>query len=135
MNASSAAVPRDVDEFPLAGLTAVRGELVKAPRVKESPAAFECKHWKTIQMPPATPDGPPGYHVVFGLVVGVHIDERFIKDGMVDTPAMRPIARMGYMDYAVVTPETSFSINRPELDESGRGIANATPGAWDGKYR
>ena len=56
--------------------------------------------------------------MVFGLVVGVHIDDRFIKDGIVDTGAMRPIARLGYMDYAVVTPETVFSINRPSAEEA-----------------
>jgi hypothetical protein len=35
---------------------------------------------------------------------------------------MRPIARLGYMDYAVVTPETVFTINRPEVDKDGRVI-------------
>ena len=35
-------------------------------------------------------------------MVGIHIDDRFIKDGRVDTAAMRPIARCGYADYAVV---------------------------------
>jgi hypothetical protein len=35
-------------------------------------------------------------------VVGIHIDDRFIKDGRLDTAAMRPIARCGYADYAVV---------------------------------
>jgi len=54
----------------------------------------------------------------FGLVVGIYIDESFIKDGIVDTGAMRPIARLGYMDYAVVTPETIFSINRPSAEEA-----------------
>ena len=41
-------------------------------------------------------------HVAFGQVVGIHIDDRLIKDGRVDTAAMRPIARCGYGDYAVV---------------------------------
>ncbi|MEZ5844279.1 MAG: flavin reductase family protein [Hyphomicrobiaceae bacterium] len=124
MNMSSAAVPRDVDEFPIAGLTAVRCELVKPPRVKEAPAAFECRHWKTIALPPAVAGGPAGYHLVIGLVVGVHIDDRFIRDGRVDTGAMQPIARLGYMDYATVTPETIFSIDRPRVDAAGRVIAN-----------
>ena len=55
---------------------------------------------------------------MFGQVVGIYIDESFIKDGIVDTGAMRPIARLGYMDYAVVTPETIFSINRPSAEEA-----------------
>ena len=56
--------------------------------------------------------------MVFGLVVVIYIHESFIKDGIVDTGAMRPIARLGYMDYAVVTPETIFSINRPSAEEA-----------------
>jgi hypothetical protein len=52
--------------------------------------------------------------LVIGLVVGIHIDDVFIDDdGLVETGAMRPIARLGYMDYTVVTPQTVFSIERP----------------------
>jgi flavin reductase (DIM6/NTAB) family NADH-FMN oxidoreductase RutF len=50
---------------------------------------------------------------VFGQVIGVHIDEHFIRDGLLDTAAMRPIARAGYGDYFVSTPETKFSLRRP----------------------
>ena len=57
-------------------------------------------------------DGVPlGRHVVFGQVVGVHIDDRFIVDGRLDTAAMRPLARCGYDEYAVV--EQVFSMRRP----------------------
>lgn len=122
MNMTSAPVPHGVDEFPLAGLTAAASRLVKPPRVKESPAAFECRHWKTVDLPAAAPGGRPGYALVIGLVVGVHLDERFIKDGFVDTGAMQPIARLGYMDYAVVRPDTVFTIERPVLDTAGRPV-------------
>ncbi|HWB47444.1 MAG TPA: flavin reductase family protein [Hyphomicrobiaceae bacterium] len=118
MNMTSAPVPRGIDEFPIGDLTAAPSRLVKPPRVKESPAAFECKHWKTIELPHPDPAQASTYSVVFGLVVGVYIDDAFIKDGLVDTGAMRPIARLGYMDFAVVTPETIFSINRPTADEA-----------------
>ncbi len=122
MNATSAEVPYGVDEYPIAGLTAAASRLVKAPRVKESPAALECKYWKTITLPAAAPHHRTGYSVVFGLVVGIYIDDTFVKNGLVDTGAMRPIARLGYMDYAVVTPETVFTINRPEVDADGNII-------------
>ena len=57
-------------------------------------------------------DGQPvDRHVVFGQVVGVHIDDRFIKDGRLDTAAMKPIARCGYDEYAVV--ESVFAMTRP----------------------
>jgi flavin reductase (DIM6/NTAB) family NADH-FMN oxidoreductase RutF len=132
MNMSSAAVPRGVDEFPLAGLTAVKSNLVSAPRVKEAAAAFECRLHQVIPLPGAG-KYKQAYHLVIGLVVGIHIDDRFIRDGIIDTGAMKPIARLGYMDYAVVTPETMFSINRPDVDATGK--VTTAPVVWDGKYR
>jgi len=138
MNLSSAPVQRGVDEFVLAGLTPAPSVMVKPPRVAESPAAFECRLWKMVELPePAARPGratPARYTVVFGLVVGVYVDDACIRDGRVDTAAMRPLARMGYMDYAVVTPETTFSLNRPTVDADGRSAA-VVPGEWDGVYR
>ena len=134
MSISSAPVPPDADEFPLAGLTATASHYVKPPRVKESPAAFECRLWKVIEMPDVQPGTDKGHWLVLGQVVGIYIDETYIKDGIVDTGAMQPIARMGYMDYAVVRPDTVFTVNRPEMNEDG-SIANATPDGWDGAYR
>ena len=120
MNVTSAPFPAGVDEYPIAGLTAIASNIVKAPRVKESPAAFECKFWRSIHLPAAVPGGRPGNAAMIGLVVGIHINDAFIKDGIVDTPGMEPIARMGYMDYNVVTPDTTFSINRPEIGTDGK---------------
>lgn len=135
MNTTSAAVPHNIDEFPLAGITAKASKMVKPPHVKESPAVFECKLYKTMELPPAAPNQRAGYTMVIGMVVGIHIDDRFVHDGIVDTGAMRPIARLGYMDYGVVTPENVFTINRPEVGPDGR-LVNARPeGKWDGQYR
>jgi flavin reductase (DIM6/NTAB) family NADH-FMN oxidoreductase RutF len=134
MNATSAAVPYGVDEFPLAGLTAARCNLVKPPRVKESPAAFECKLWQAIELP-GKPGKPSSHTMVVGEVVGVHVDDRFIKDGVVDTGAMRPIARLGYMEYGVLEPENVFVINRPEVDEKGNVINLNPEKEFDGQYR
>ncbi len=131
MNISSATVPHGVDEFPLAGLTAVKSNMIGAPRVKEAAAAFECKLHQVIPLPGAG-RYKQGYFLVIGLVVGIHIDDKYIKDGLIDTGVMKPIARLGYMDYAVVTPETIFSINRPEIGADGKPVAVAD---WDGKYR
>jgi flavin reductase (DIM6/NTAB) family NADH-FMN oxidoreductase RutF len=111
MNATSAPLPRGESEFAHAGLNPARSRLVRAPRVAESPAALECK---LLQIVPLTPlEGEAKYFMAIGQVVGVHIDDRFVTDGYVDTAAMRPIARAGYRDYFVATPETKFSITRP----------------------
>jgi flavin reductase (DIM6/NTAB) family NADH-FMN oxidoreductase RutF len=133
MNMTSAAVPYGVDEFAIGGLTAAKCEMVSAPRVKEAAAAFECRHHQTIALPGAGKYGA-SYHLVIGLVVGIHIDDRYIKDGLIDTAAMKPIARLGYMDYAVVTAETMFSINRPEVGPDGT-VSDVSAQAWDGTYR
>ena len=132
MNTTSAPLARGIDEFGVAGLTAAPSKFVKPPRVGESPAAFECKLWKTIELPP--PAKGPVYTMVFGEVVGIYIDEAYVRDGLVDTGAMRPLARLGYMDYAVVTPENMFSLNRPEVGEDGRTVT-VPAGEWSGVYR
>ena len=110
MNATSAPLPRGVNEMQRAGLAPAPSRLVKPPRVADSPCALECKLIKIVAM--ETADGQPiDCHVVFGQVVGVHIDDRFIVDGRLDTAAMQPIARCGYDEYAVV--ESVFSMTRP----------------------
>ncbi len=134
MNTTSATVPYGVDELAMAGLTAIPSRLVKPPRVKEAPASLECKLWKVIELPNITPEHKTTHYMVVGRVVGIHIDDRFIKDGMVDTGAMRPIARLGYMNYGVIEPENVFTINRPEVVDGK--VANARPeGEFDGNYR
>ena len=134
MNVTSAPVAHDVDEYPLSGLTAAASRFVKPPRVKEAPAALECRHWKTVELPDVAPGSDQGHFVVFGQVVGIYINDDYISDGMVNTGAMRPMARMGYMEYGVITPETTVIINRPQLDENG-AVVNERAEAWDGTYR
>lgn len=129
MNLSSAGVAGEVNEYDLAGLATAPSLLVAPPRVAASPAALECRLWKTLELPG---EGAP--IVVFGHVVAIYIDERVVTDGLLDTAAMRPLARMGYMDYAVVTPETTFTLNRPRVGDDRRS-ASVTPGPWDGIYR
>ena len=113
MNATSAPLPRGESEIIHSGLTQVASRLVRPPRVAEAPAALECKWLQTVPLRPLG-GGEGRYFLVLGQVVGVHIDERFVVDGLVDTAAMRPIARAGYRDYFVATPETKFSITRPK---------------------
>jgi flavin reductase (DIM6/NTAB) family NADH-FMN oxidoreductase RutF len=110
MNATSAPLPRGVNEMQRAGLEPAPSRLIKPPRVAASPCALECKLIKIVAM--ETAEGTPvDCHVVFGQVVGVHIDDRFIVDGLLDTAAMKPIARCGYDQYTVV--ESVFSMTRP----------------------
>lgn len=100
MNATSATVPSDVDEFALAGLTPVPGQAVDVPRVAESPAALECKVMQVIRL--TNIDGElMSNWLVLGQVVGVHIRDEFLRDGLFDTFRAQPIMRAGYRaDYA-----------------------------------
>jgi flavin reductase (DIM6/NTAB) family NADH-FMN oxidoreductase RutF len=102
MNITSESVPHAVNEFELAGLEMAPCRVVRAGRVAASPASFECKVLQVVHLHDI--DGKPtDAHVVFGQVVGVHIDPRFLKDGRFDTAGAHPLARCGYHDYAVVT--------------------------------
>ncbi len=110
MNGTSAPLPRGQSEMLHTGLEAAPSRLVRPPRVAASPCALECQWLKTVSFDPLNGHTMDRY-VVFGHVVGVHIDDRFIKNGRLDTAAMRPIARCGYDEYAMV--ETVFKMTRP----------------------
>lgn len=109
VNMSSVAAPHGVDEFGLAGLEKQRSELVAPPRVAASPVHLECRYVETIEL--LTPDPADPNLLVLGEVLGVHIDESVITDGLVDIAKLQPIGRLGYRDYAHVTE--SFEMIRP----------------------
>jgi flavin reductase (DIM6/NTAB) family NADH-FMN oxidoreductase RutF len=112
MNETSAPVARGINEMSGAGLEPAPSRLVKPPRVAASPCALECKWLQTVSLSDLAGRALDS-HVVIGQVIGVHIDDRFIRDGLLDTAAMRPIARAGYHEYFVATQETRFSLKRP----------------------
>ena len=98
---TSIPAPPDVDEFELAGLTPIASTNVTPARVKESPVSLECVHVQTIRLPHVDPSA--ANHVVIGKVVGVHIDDSVITDGIVSEAALEPMARLGYLNYTRVT--------------------------------
>lgn len=108
MNASSAHVA--ADEFELAGLAKAACRLIRPPRVAESPACLECRLYQIVPLP--GDDGVAGDHMVIGRVIGIHIDDRFIAEGRVDTVAMQLIARLGYSEYATVSE--AWRMRRPD---------------------
>ena len=110
MNETARHVPAESDEFALAGLTPEPSRLVKPPRVAESPAHLECRHHQTIELPADDAEVPQ--FIVLGQVVGVHIDDAVLQDGMVDMAKLRPLARLGYFDYSVV--DNFFSMPTPD---------------------
>ncbi|MGC3985384.1 MAG: flavin reductase family protein [Pseudorhodoferax sp.] len=94
MNASCAAVPPEVNEFELAGLTPVASTRVVPPRVGESPVAFECRLSQLIRLQGADGQAVDTW-LVLGEVVQIHIARALLKDGIYDTAAGQPILRGG----------------------------------------
>lgn len=111
MNRTAAPVAHEVDEFELAGLTKGAGRHVNVPHVVESPASLECKLLQVIQLKQL--DGTPMDNwLALGQVVGVHIRQEFLKDGLFDTLAAQPVMRAGYRgDYLGVGE--AFEMIRP----------------------
>jgi flavin reductase (DIM6/NTAB) family NADH-FMN oxidoreductase RutF len=110
MNITSAPFAYGVNEAEKAGLALEASTLVKPPRVKGIAAALECKVTRIV--PVHGVDGTSGQYVmVLGEVVGVYVDPRVLTDGFVDSARMQMLARLGYMDYAVV--DRTFALERP----------------------
>lgn len=105
MNATSAPLDADVDEFEHAGLEKAACKVIKPPRVAASPAALECKLFKIIDLP------GENNVMVIGEVVGIHLDDSAIVNGIFDVTTYNPLARLGYRDYTTV--RDLFPLKRP----------------------
>ena len=113
MNQSCAAVPPEVNEFELAGLTPLPSEKVRPPRVAESPVTFECRSTQILQLQGIDGEKVPTW-LVLGEVVAVHIAKALLKDGVYDTAGAGHILRAGGpADYFTVGPEQLFKMRRP----------------------
>ena len=113
MNASSVDAPRGVSEFGYAGLEAAPSVLVKTPRVAGAPAALECRLTEIFE-PKDLQGRDHAIKVVAGEVVGIHIDDAMLTDGLFDVVKAGNVARLGYMDFSSVTEV--FSMRRPRWD-------------------
>jgi len=114
MNASSASVAPEVDEFDLAGLTAAPAALIGAARVAQSPVNFECRVTQILQLSDATGAEVKTW-LVLGEVVAVHIARRLLVDGIYVTAAAQPVLRGGGpADYFALEQEALFRMSRPK---------------------
>ena len=105
VEATSQPVPPEVDEAKLAGLEMIPSRLVKPPRIAASPVQMECRYHSCLQIP-----GNHGPHyLMVGRVHGIHIRDDVIgADGKIDILKIRPLARLGYLDYTSV--ESMFTM-------------------------
>lgn len=118
MNETSATLPHGDDEFTRAGLTAAPGRVVNAPRVAESPVNFECRLSQCIQLTGA--DGTPvDTWLVLGEVVGIHIDESLLENGIYQTARAQPVLRAGGPSaYYTIDESHRFDLIRPDARRS-----------------
>ena len=110
MNITSKNYPREVSEFEEAGLEMADSKTVSVPYVKIAPACLECKLWKTLRLP-KRPDGSLSTMII-GIVTGINISEKVIRNGKIDVTLYQPLARLGYFDYSQV--KDLFSMRRPD---------------------
>ncbi|MFT4115376.1 flavin reductase family protein [Bradyrhizobium sp.] len=111
MNLSCAPVASEVDEFDLASLEKLPSRLVRPSRVAKAGIGLECRLHQIIDLP-TTPSGEPNAMMI-GNVVGIHIDDEIMTDGRIDMKKLKPIARLGYSEYAVVGADNIFAMRRP----------------------
>ena len=119
MNITAMEWPDGVDEFEKAGLTKAACIDAPGPRVAQSPAHFECKYLSTHRL--RGNSGHGWVDVVYGEVMRIHVDDAVLTpQGKLDYARIRPLARMGYYDYAAVSE--TFEMRIP----------GASPDAADG---
>ncbi|MBD1364152.1 flavin reductase family protein [Mucilaginibacter sp. ZT4R22] len=107
---SSVEYPAGVDEFIKSGLTPLASELVKPPRVAESPVQFECVVREVISLG----DGPGAGNLVLAEIKLIHINEDVLDDtGKIDQEKIDLVARLGGDWYCRVTADNLFKVAKP----------------------
>ncbi|MSQ53211.1 MAG: flavin reductase family protein [Betaproteobacteria bacterium] len=112
------AVGPEVDEAKLAGLAMTPSNMVRAPRIAQSPVQMECAFHASMTLPGRK--GP--HHLMVGRVIGVHIKDEVIgADGKLDILKIRPLARLGYLDYTSVESFFTMLPKGPGAEAAARG--------------
>jgi len=97
---TSADYPCGVDEIKVTGLTAVKSDMVKSPRVSEAKVSLECKLVQKLELIEEYKEGPGLRAIIFGEVVLAHIKEEVWADGKIDPNRLRTIGRVGANMYS-----------------------------------
>jgi flavin reductase (DIM6/NTAB) family NADH-FMN oxidoreductase RutF len=107
MNATSAQVLPEVDEFELSGLTPIASERIKPARVAESHIHMECRLLQVVQVS----DQPGGGSLVLGEVLRFHVRKDLIENFRIDPDKLHAIGRMAGSTY--VRTADRFDLERP----------------------
>lgn len=118
MSLASTEYPAGVNEFVKAGLTAIPSELVKPPRVKESPVQFECEVINVIEL---GDQGGAG-NLILCKVLLMHVNESVLDTNqMIDQKKIDLVARMGGDWYCRAHGDALFEVEKP-IARMGIGI-------------
>ena len=110
MNESSYSFDNNESEIEKLNIETENSTMVSIPRVKLSPAHFECTLFKIIDLPSDSKGNPN--HLIIGNIIGINISDKIIKNNRIDIGELKPISRMGYDEYALIN--TIFSMKRPK---------------------
>jgi flavin reductase (DIM6/NTAB) family NADH-FMN oxidoreductase RutF len=108
MNQASAEYPSNVDEFKEVGLTPLKSDLVRSPRVAESAVNMECDLVQVVEFGAC----PMGGHMVIGEVVLVHVKDDLWNGDVIDVGKLKAIGRLGGELYCRTTD--IFQMKRPD---------------------
>lgn len=118
LSVTSGAYPEGVNEFVKGGFTELPSVMVKPPRVKEAPVAFECKVLDVIAL---GHEGGAGNLVVCEILL-IHFDENLADEkGNMIAEKLDAVSRLGYNYYARVTKDVMFETPKP-LRSYGVGV-------------
>jgi len=107
---SSCEYPKDTDEFIKGGFTKEPSQLIKPPRVKESPVQMECK---VLEVKPLGTEGGAG-NLVIAQVLLMHINENILdENGNIDQQKLDLAARLGGNWYTRANASTIFQVEKP----------------------
>ena len=109
MNQASGDYPSHVDEFKEAGLTPVASDLVKPPRVAESPIQIECRLMQIMEFGVF----PRIHNFIVGEVLAVHVQDDLIVDGVIKSDRLKAVGRLGEDLYC--RTGDLFEMKRPSL--------------------
>lgn len=115
---ASTEYPEGVNEFAKSGLTEIPSDIIKPPRVKESPVQFECVVRDVVQL---GDQGGAG-NLVMAEVVKIHIREDVLgTDGKLDPLKLDQVGRCGGNWYNRVNKASMFEVQKP-IRNMGIGI-------------
>ncbi|MBK9330544.1 MAG: flavin reductase family protein [Sphingobacteriales bacterium] len=118
LSVTSGAYPAGVNEFIKGGFAEEQSTLVKPPRIKEAPIAFECKVNQVVELGDKGGSG----NLMICEILMIHVDENILDEkGNVIAEKLDPIARLGYNNYVRFTKEAIFETPKP-LKSYGVGV-------------